>query len=293
MDLAFTARSWTSPDGLTLHYRDYDRADGNALPALCLHGLTRNARDFEPLAAHLAPYRRLLVAEMRGRGRSEHARDHATYTPATYLDDIEALLAQLALDRFVAIGTSMGGLLTMMLAAKDAAAGRRRIAGAVLNDIGPDIAPGGLDRIRGYVGQARNYPSWMHAARALQDSSADIYPDYAIEDWIGFAKRTMALGPNGRIALDYDMAIAEPFAAAEENAAPPDLWPAFHALAESGPVTVLRGEHSDLLAPETLDTMDRAAGNVEVVTVPRVGHAPVLDEPEALAAIDRLLERAR
>lgn len=287
--LLWVDRYWESPDGLTLHFRDYpaDPASSHAArpPLLCMHGLTRNARDFAPLAQHLAGEWRLIVPEMRGRGMSEYAKDYMTYNPLTYVADIEALLAQEEIERFVAVGTSLGGLMTMLLAAKDAA----RLAGAILNDIGPDINPAGIERIRQYVGQGRSYPSWMHAARALQEVHGAAYPAFGIEQWLDMAKRGMVLQPNGRIGLDYDMNIAEPFQQ-DDGAAPPDLWPAFDALRDA-PLLVLRGELSDVLTPATLGEMQRRHPDAEVVTVPDVGHAPMLDEPVSRAAIARLLAK--
>jgi pimeloyl-ACP methyl ester carboxylesterase len=174
---------------------------------LCLPGLTRNARDFEDVAARLAGQWRVICPDMRGRGDSDYAKDPMTYNPAQYLDDVELLLEQHGIARFVAVGTSLGGLLTMLLAGRD----NSRIAGSVLNDIGPEAEEAGLERIREYVGQGRNFETWMHAARALQESQADVYPDYGVPDWLRYAKRVMALGSGGRIAFDYDMKIAEPF----------------------------------------------------------------------------------
>lgn len=278
-------RSWTSRDGLKLHFRDYP-GDSARPPLLCLPGLTRNARDFEDLAAQLSPTWRVICAEMRGRGDSDYARDPMTYQPLQYLDDVELLLEQEGIARFVAIGTSLGGLLTMLLAGKEPS----RIAGAVLNDVGPEVSAEGLERIRGYVGQGRSFETWMHAARALQEAQGEVYPDFDVADWLRIAKRTMVLGSSGRIAFDYDMKIAEPFEAPAGATPQVDMWPLYHALG-GRPVTVLRGEHSDILGAETAARMARDVADAELVTVPRVGHAPTLDEPASLAAIDRLLAR--
>lgn len=286
MDQPYSDRNWQSPDGLTLYFRDYD-GPHDTVPVVCLHGLTRNSRDFAPLAEHLCDRHRVIVPEMRGRGQSDYAPDSATYSPLVYVQDVEALLAQEGISRFVSIGTSMGGLMTMIMAATDAT----RIAGAVINDVGPEIDPKGLERIGGYVGQGRNYPTWMHAARALMEEHGGNFPDYGIERWLDLAKRAMVVGQNGRITLDYDMAIAEPFKQ-PGNAAPPDLWPAFEALGNS-PLLVIRGGLSDLLSEQTVTQMKQRVPSSEHVTVPRVGHAPMLDEPEALAAIDALLAEVR
>ncbi|KPP93347.1 alpha/beta fold hydrolase [Erythrobacter sp. HL-111] len=276
--------SWTSPDGLTLHYRDYPGPEGGTrTPVLCLHGLTRNARDFADLAQHIAQTRRVIVPDMRGRGMSDYAPDPETYNPLTYVADVEKLLAERGLTRFVSIGTSMGGLMTMLLAQADA----DRIAAVVLNDIGPVIEPAGLERISGYVGQGRSYPTWIHAARSLCEVHGEAFPDYTLEDWLDMAKRIMVVSQNGRISYDYDMAIAEPFAK-PGNAAPADLWSAFETLAGK-PMLLVIGELSDLISPATVERMRELNPRLETVTVPRVGHAPTLDEPEARAAIDALL----
>lgn len=278
-------RYWTSRDGLRLHCRAYGEPAAGRAPVLCIPGLTRNARDFEDLAARLAAGRQVLCLDLRGRGDSAYAKDSATYVPLQYVEDVESLLEEAGIDRFVAIGTSLGGLITMLLAFRAPA----RIAGAVLNDIGPVIEPAGLARIRDYVGSGRSFPTWMHAARALEETHGAAFPDFAAMDWLRMAKRLMAITQNGRVAFDYDMKIAEPFdtPAAEGGV---DLWPAWEALG-GRPLLVLRGAVSDLLSAQTAAEMARRVPDAEVVTVPGRGHAPTLDEPEALAAIERLLAR--
>jgi pimeloyl-ACP methyl ester carboxylesterase len=282
MSASYTDEYWTSPDGLKLYYRDY-AGPNDKPPVLCLHGLTRNSRDFAPLAETLAGDWRVIVPDMRGRGNSEYAKDTSTYTPPTYIKDVEALLAELGIEKFVAIGTSMGGLMTMLMTAKDAS----RIVAAVLNDIGPEIDPTGLAHIAGYVGQGRSFDTWMHAANSLRETHGASFPDYSIDTWLEMAKRTMVLGQNGRLVLDYDMGIADPFKSAND-APQPDLWPAFKALSDT-PTLLVRGELSNLLTEQTQSRMARVHGNLRTVTVPRVGHAPMLDEPESLAAIQALL----
>lgn len=280
----FTDGYWTSRDGLQLHYRDYaGRADRP--PVLCLPGLTRNARDFEELAERLAGEWRVICVELRGRGDSAYAKDSATYNPLQYLEDLGELFAQAGLEQVIAVGTSLGGLLTMLLAATTP----ERLAGALLNDIGPEVDPTGIERIRGYVGQARNFPTWMHAARALAESQGPTFPEATITDWLAMAKRCMVVGSNGRIHFDYDMKIAEPFAQAD-GASNVDMWPAFKVLA-GRPVTLLRGALSDVLSPAVFKKMAKTLPEAQAVTVPAVGHAPTLAEPAALAAIDQLLAR--
>lgn len=277
---------WWSPDGLRLHYRDYPGGGDGRPPLLCLPGLTRNARDFEPLAGRLAGEWRLICPDMRGRAESAYAKDAMTYVPLTYLQDISRLLADLAITRFVAVGTSLGGIITMLFAATQ----REWLAGALLNDVGPTLDEAGLDRIRSYVGVGQSHPTWVHAARALAEANADVYPGYDLEQWLAMAKRLYRLNSGGRVVLDYDMKIAEPIRAMGSEAGV-DMWPVMQAFTGI-PTLLLRGERSDLLSAPTGQRMAAAIGaSAELVTVPGVGHAPALDEPESAAAIDRLLAR--
>lgn len=286
-DKRWEDRNWTSGDGLKLHFRDYP-GSAERPPILCLPGLTRNARDFEALAERLAGHWRVICPDMRGRGDSDYARDPMTYTPAHYVADVELLLAAEGIARFVSIGTSLGGLMTMMLAA----ANPDRIAAAVINDVGPEIEAAGLARIREYVGQGRSYETWVHAARALQEANRDIYPAWDLPAWLRMAKRCMVIGTGGRITFDYDMNIAEPFEAEQGPAPAPEvMWGIYESIARR-PLLVLRGAHSDILSAEVAARMKVRGTATELVTVPGVGHAPTLDEDEAIAAIDRLLARA-
>ena len=282
-DAAYDNGQWDSADGLSLHYRDYaGRSDRPAV--LCIPGLTRNARDFEPVADAFAGEWRVIVANLRGRGDSDYAKDPESYTPSTYVADIVALLDRLGLDKVVLVGTSLGGVIAMLMAYQHP----DRLAGVLLNDIGPDVEEAGLDRIRGYVGHGGSYPTWMHAARSLKESNDDVYPDWEMADWLRYAKRLMVVGNSGRISYDYDMKIAEPFL--RPPAKPVDMWPLFKALA-GRPVMVLRGEHSDILSTATLERMQRVMPALEAVTVPGVGHVPTFEEPAAQDALARFLAR--
>lgn len=278
--------SWTSDDGLSLYYRDYPGPRSyEGPPVLCLHGLTRNSRDFADLAEHLAATHRVIVPEMRGRGQSDYAPDSSTYNPVQYVADVENLLTELGIERFIIIGTSMGGLMTMLMAA----AKPGRMVAVVMNDIGPEIDPAGLERIGSYVGQGRSYPTWVHAARSMAEVHGESFPDYDLEQWLEMAKRTLVVNQNGRIGYDYDMAIAEPFKE-PDGAAPANMWLAFESLRDV-PMVLVRGELSDLLTRETVRQMGVRNPAMTTVTIPRVGHAPTLDEPEARAAIDALLAK--
>lgn len=276
---------WSSSDGLKLHYRDYAGGGDGRPPIICIPGLTRNARDFDGVADRLAGDWRLICVDLRGRGESGYAKDVASYVPKTYLADVEALIAELGLDRFVLFGTSLGGLITMLLASNDS----KRIAGAMINDIGPVIHARGLERIRSYVGRSHSWPTWLHAARHFADVQGDLYPGWKLDQWLIHAKRVCRLNPGGRIVLDYDMRLAEPFKAPGGDTGF-DLWPAFNSL-EGIPSLVVHGELSDLLTADTVAAMKAANPMLESVTIPGVGHAPTLDEPEAVEAIGRLLAR--
>ncbi|THD37000.1 MAG: alpha/beta hydrolase [Sphingomonas sp.] len=281
---AYENRYWESDDEVRLHYRDYPGREDRP-PILCLAGLTRNARDFEEVAERLAGEWRVIAVNFRGRGGSGAAKDPMSYVPTTYVKDVEALLAELGIDRYVAFGTSLGGIVAMLLAAT----APEKLAGVLLNDVGPEIEAAGLGRIRSYVGKSNTWPTWMHAARAVQEGNADVYPNHSIEDWLAMAKRLYRLNSAGRIVLDYDMKIAEPFRV-PGNETGPDMWAAFDAL-KHVPTLIVRGARSDVLGEATAAKMLARLDQAELVTVPDVGHTPLLTEREAAAGIDRLLDR--
>ena len=279
----FSDRYWNSPDGLKLHYRDYDGPHDRP-PILCIPGLTRNARDFEPVAERFAGEWRVIAVDLRGRGLSDYDPNTANYTPLVYATDLLKLLDQLGIADAVFVGTSLGGIITMVMAMQDS----ERMAGVLLNDIGPELAQAGLDRIGGYVGQTATFADWGAATRSLIERNVDVYPNYGPAEWDRYARR-IAVEKRGKIAFDYDPGIADGFAASAD-APPMSIWPFYEALA-GRPVTILRGALSDLFAAEVAERMASAIPDVELVTVPNVGHAPALDEPESIAAIERLLER--
>lgn len=280
----FSDGVWWSNDGLRLHYRAYP-GPADKPPVLCLHGLTRNARDWEPVAEMLAGDWQVYCLDMRGRGESAYSPDPMTYNGLTYAQDVDAFLLGRKIDRYISFGTSMGGIITMLMA------GTRpeRFAGVLLNDIGPAVEEAGLERIRGYVGKGGQFPTWLHAAHHLRSGFSDTYPNWELTDWIAMAKRLCKLTQNGRIAFDYDMRIAEPMRVPEVDAGI-DLWTAFEGLKDV-PTTVVRGGRSDILAKRTTEEMRLRKPDLDVVEVPNVGHTPVLDEPEAKAAIESLLSR--
>ena len=283
MTQTWNDRRWTSPDGLSLFARDYAAAAGPAkLPVIAIHGLTRNSADFGAIAPLIAQSgRRVLAIDVRGRGKSDRAPDPMTYQPLNYAQDVLALMEQAGIARAVFLGTSMGGLITMALAAIRS----KVIAAAILNDIGPEVAKEGLARIAAYSGQPVDTPGWAEAAAYVKQHNAVAFPHYTDADWDAFARRTFRIGTEGSPVLDYDPDIAVPIRAAGAKALVPNLWPMFGRLTKARPVLLVRGETSDLLSPTIVAKMQKRAPKMDYVEVPGVGHAPMLDEPEAKAAI--------
>lgn len=272
-------------DGLRLHYRDYP-GPRDKPPLLCLHGLTRNARDFADFAERYSPDWRVIALDFRGRGASAYDPLPARYTPLTYAGDVIRLLDDLGIDEAVFVGTSLGGLVTMVIAAT----APQRIAASILNDVGPELNDVGLDRIMSYVGKDARFASWDEAAEAIAANLGNVPAGYTHADWVKMAQRVCRKDGDA-VVFDYDMAIAVPFKA--QGPVPRvDMWPIFKALA-SKPLLVVRGEVSELLSADALRKMHEAAPDLKSVTVAGVGHAPMLDEPEAVAAIDRFLAALR
>jgi pimeloyl-ACP methyl ester carboxylesterase len=278
----FHSTRYTSFDGLSLHVRDYPGPAHPRLTVLCLPGLTRNARDFEDVAEHLSQRYRVLCPDLRGRGQSAYASDPMTYVPAVYVRDVAALLEAAKLKAVALIGTSLGGIIGMVMGAVMP----QTLLGVVLNDVGPELDPAGMKRIGSYVGKPIQFPSWQAAATAIRAADAAIYPDYDDGAWMTVARRRCAQGLDGMVRPDYDLAIAKPFAV---DFAPVDLWPFFARLARL-PTLAIRGANTDLLSEPAFARMKELAPQLTQITVPNRGHVPALDEPIARAAIDLFLE---
>lgn len=278
----FADRWWRSEDGLRLYARDYAGAAGEAkLPVIAIHGLTRNSADFAAVAPIIAATgRRVLAVDVRGRARSDRAADPMTYQPVQYARDMLALMDQAGIARAAFLGTSMGGLITMALTA----IAPDRIAAAILNDVGPEVSLVGLTRIAAYAGQPVDTPTWDDAVAYVRKHNAIALPHYTDADWDAFARRVFREGPDGPV-LDYDPDIAVPIRAAGQAALVPDLWGDFERLATGRPTLLIRGATSDLLDAEIAGRMRARAPEMGYVEVPDVGHAPMLDEPAAEAAI--------
>lgn len=280
----FEERIVETVDGLTIYARDYPPLlPETGLPVICLHGLTRNSRDFEVIAPRIAALgRRVIAADMRGRGKSANDPDPAHYVPAVYAQDVLALMDKLEIPKAVFVGTSMGGLITMVLAAL----APDRIVASVLNDVGPRLNMAGLARISTYVGRTQPVDGWSEAAEALRATQGGAFPERADDDafWQVFARRTFRTRDDGRLEFDYDPLIALAFADFDEDAPPPDLTPLFSVLAQK-PMLSVRGEISDLFSEDVVEMMRGLKADLDTVTVENIGHAPTLEEPEAWDAL--------
>jgi len=275
-------RYFASADGLRLYYRDYAALQPGRVPVLCLPGLTRNCRDFETTALRLQQTRRVLSPDLRGRGRSQHDPNWQNYHPGTYLTDIGRLLADAGVERVILLGTSLGGILSMLICATVP----RLSAGVILNDIGPEVAAEGLQRISGYVGRNAPVQNWDEAAAQMRATYGLAMPEASDEDWHAFARRSYT-EVDGAPRLDVDPGVGEAVRAAPAGAAP-DLWPVYAAL-QPLPALAIRGEVSDVLSEATFERMAREKPDLVRVTAARRGHPPLLDEPECVDAIDRFL----
>jgi len=284
--ISFQERRWTSRDGLSLFARDYPAADTEQrLPVICLHGLTRNSKDFEDIAPIIAAWgRRVIAADVRGRGQSGRDLNPDNYQPKIYARDVVEMMAALNIERAVFLGTSMGGIITMtMMAVRPKA-----VAAAILNDVGPAISPQGIARILGYAGKAVEIGDWNDAADYVRQTNAVAFPHFNDEDWHRFARRTFRQGSDGP-ELDYDPAIKGVISKPPSRIV---LWLTrllFKRLARKRPALLVRGMLSDLISADIADRMQRMAPGMQRVDVPGVGHAPMLTEPEAVDAIEQFL----
>lgn len=284
MDTDASDHFYPSSDGLKLYCRVYPARRAGGVPVLCLPGLTRNSRDFTALARHLQPRHEVLTADLRGRGRSAWDTDPSHYQLPTYVEDSWSLLDARGVDRVVVIGTSLGALMGMVMAATRPA----RIAGLVLNDAGPEIDPAGVRRIAGYAGKLPAVSSWAEAARQAKSVYGAALPGLTDEEWLEFAHRGYRENAEGVPVPDVDPRISE--ALKNTSTAAPDLWPLF-AQIKGVPMLVIRGALSDILSSATVARMVREKPDLMHVEVANRGHTPLLDEPECLAAIDEFLER--
>ncbi len=269
---------YTSSDGLQLYAKVYgDKEKG--FPVLCLPGLTRNCRDFEDLAQHLEPNHMVICAEQRGRGKSAYDPEWKNYQPLTYVSDMITLLDSVDVPKVLVIGTSLGGIMATLLSAMHA----DRIVGVIINDIGPEIDPKGLERIRSYAGKTPPVETWEEAAGQIAELNSEAFPDYDAAMWMKMAKRTFK-EVDGRPIADYDANISKPFSD-PAGASDVDMWPVYQMLRPK-PLLIIRGDRSDILSADTFERMQKETPDASSAIIPNRGHAPMLDEPSALSAID-------
>jgi pimeloyl-ACP methyl ester carboxylesterase len=272
----------TAQDGLRLHVREYGSRTASALPVVCLPGLARTVGDFDVLAQALAESgqtRRVIAIDSRGRGQSDYDSNPENYNLAVELGDVVTVLTALETGEAVFVGSSRGGLLTMLLGVAHPTA----IAGAVLHDIGPVIEPKGLARIKSYVGklpQPRSFAEGSEILRRLFDAQ---FPKLTAEQWLAAAQRTWKLD-NGALVPTYDVRLSRTLAEFDIERPLPSMWNEFDALSRV-PVLVIRGANSDILAATTVTAMRERRPDLESIEIADQGHVPTLDSPDLIRRI--------
>jgi pimeloyl-ACP methyl ester carboxylesterase len=278
--------SYQSFDGLTLNAYQYG-SEKDRLTVLCLHGLTRNHKDFEPMITELDCQYNFLAVDVRGRGTSDYDPDSKNYIPPVYVRDVLSLIEHLQLEQFAIIGTSMGGIMSMLMMPLIG----KQVLGVVLNDIGPAVEPVGLRRIGNYVGRNMEFADWDSATAAVLKNNQRVFPSYSLSDWRAFAERTCRQRSDGTVVMDYDPRIREAFRSVPAiGFARFMAWRLF-AHMQSVPLLLVRGQTSDLLSDRNARRMVRRHGNARLLTVPDAGHAPMLDEREAVMEIRLFLDQ--
>jgi pimeloyl-ACP methyl ester carboxylesterase len=270
-------------DGLRLYYRDYSHASAR-IPVLCLPGLTRNSRDFEALAGRISENRRVISPDLRGRGKSQYDPDWSNYHPGKYAADLWTLLDTLQLEEVIVVGTSLGGWLAMLLNHQRPG----RVAGAVMNDIGPEADPTGIARVVAMAGRLDTVTSLEEAIEQAKSVYSIAYPDWNEEQWRVYTEATYRVIDDGRFDLNFDRNIGH---AAREGVSGLDVdpWAMFDDLA-GVPTLLIHGVLSDILTEPIIDRMRQRKPDLQVVSVRDRGHAPLLDEQEAVDAITTFLE---
>lgn len=281
----FTEGTFQAEDDVSIYYRVYGEAGPMKAPLLCLGGLTRNSKDFHPIARELSQYRRVICMDFRGRGRSGYDPNWRNYNVETYVNDILDLLYSIDVHRVIVLGTSLGGVCAMALGAT----APTMLAGVVLNDVGPNISQAAQARIMGYVGVDVRMADYDAAAAALKAQFASHYPGIDENHWRFMAECTFVPDPvAGDLRLDYDLKIAD--ALREQMKEPAvDLWPLFQSLAAI-PTMVVRGELSDVLDQETFQRMAKEKPGVHQLLIPNRGHVPLPHEEPFAAELEDFMQ---
>jgi pimeloyl-ACP methyl ester carboxylesterase len=280
----------TSTDGLRLHACSIGPIDAAALPVLCLPGLTRTAEDFEVIAQALAndPQnpRRVVAIDYRGRGRSDFDLNPDNYTVPVEAADVLTLAAAAGLSRSIWLGTSRGGLISMVIAATRP----ELVAGIILNDIGPELDIKGLLKIKGYLGVPATPQTWDEAADGLRRLFGSVFPALTQDEWMAWARRAFRQDANGKLVRTYDTALARSFDSIKRETPPPKLWELFDQMAHV-PLLSIRGELSDLLSRECVAEMKRRRPDMDTCDVPLQGHAPLLADAPTIELIKAFCRR--
>jgi len=278
----------SAQDGLRLHVREYGAQIATAVPVVCLPGLTRTTADFDTLAPALAygkPERRVVAIDSRGRGRSEYDINPQNYNLTVELADVVTVLAAIEIGQAVFVGSSRGGLLSMLLAVAHPIA----LAGVILHDIGPVIEPKGLARIKSYVGKLPRPGSFAEGAEILRRLFDPQFPKLTADQWLTAAQCTWKV-EDGKLALTYDVRLARTLAAFDIERPLPPMWNEFDALARV-PTLVIRGANSDILATATVDAMCTRHPHLTAIEVADQGHVPLLDDAELIKQIREFIRR--
>lgn len=286
--MSFSENHYPSQDGLKLYYREYG-SDESVCPIICLSGLTRSSLDFHDFAERYSKERKVYALDYRGRGKSDYDKDYKNYNPQVYLGDIFAFLTRKNIEKALFVGTSLGGLLTMAMAGL----AKNFIAGAVLNDVGPEVDSAGSSRILDYVGKDARFATLEEAAAKQKEIYGGAYPDMPDADWIGQAKTTFVYDDAAKnYRLNYDLALGKALAEQINSGEQVDLWPFFKALADV-PTLAIRGALSDVLSAAVFERMKTENPNLQTLVLNNRGHVPLLNEPEALAVLDDFIARVR
>ena len=282
--MPYRERFITSFDNLSLYLRDYGNRMDSRTPLLCLGGLTRNSKDFDSFAEwYSADGRRVICPDYRGRGRSAYDRNWRNYNPSIYIRDIQDILTTLNACHVIVLGTSLGGMLGMAMAAVIPSA----LAGLVMNDIGPKIETDGLKLIVEYINKDRPQDDWDSAVTAIRR----MLPDLVFQDegaWLKMTQNTFRECDDGKLRFDWDVKIAKTIS--DSGYVIPDMWKYFKAL-QHIPALALRGQQSNILSPSCFTQMKVVKPDLFTVEIPRAGHTPTLAEPESLAALDEFFQK--
>ncbi len=258
------------------------------IPFFCIHGLTRNHKDFEPIFDELLKTgRKIYAIDVRGRGLSDYDTNPINYNPLIYVNDVLNILQKLEIPKAIFVGTSMGGIISMILGA----IAKEKVAAIILNDVGPEVCEKGIERIKNYVGDNKPSKNWQEASEKVKNIAAEAYPDKINDEnfWLEFSKRTQKQTNDG-IVFDYDANIKQNVQASDKNAPAPNLWPQFEAL-QNIPIGVIQGAISDILTDDIVDKMKSIHHEIMHVKIPNTGHAPILDEKLALDCIMQIAQK--